>query len=70
MNAKTKHGAIFLAIILLWLKTYIVYKVSFTLPIDHFLQEILLFLNPLGFLVLYFYLAYFSSPVTRSTEKK
>lgn len=65
MNAKTKHGAIFLAIILLWLKTYIVYKVSFTLPIDHFLQEILLFLNPLGFLVLYFCLAYFSSPVRR-----
>lgn len=65
MNAKTKHGAIFLAILLLWLKTYLVYKFSFTLPIDHFLQEILLFLNPLGFLVLYFCLAYFSSPVRR-----
>ncbi|MGD6964683.1 LTA synthase family protein [Fictibacillus phosphorivorans] len=66
MNPKTKHAAIFLAISLLWLKTYIVYKVSFTLPIDHFLQEILLFLNPLSFLVLYFCLANLASPGKRS----
>jgi lipoteichoic acid synthase len=65
MNTKTKHAPIFLAIIILWLKTYFVYKVSFTLPIDHFLQEILLFLNPLSFLVLFFCLAYFSSPARR-----
>jgi lipoteichoic acid synthase len=65
MTAKTKHAAIFLAISLLWIKTYIVSKVSFTLPADHFLQEILLFFNPLSFLVLYFCFAYFSSPSKR-----
>jgi lipoteichoic acid synthase len=65
MTAKTKHAAIFLAIFLLWIKTYIVSKVSFTLPADHFLQEILLFLNPLSFLVLYFSFAYFTSPSKR-----
>ncbi|WP_246625277.1 LTA synthase family protein [Fictibacillus nanhaiensis] len=65
MNTKSKHAAIFLAIILLWIKTYIVSKVSFTLPVDHFLQEILLFFNPLSFLVLYFCITFYQSPPRR-----
>ncbi|WNB91897.1 LTA synthase family protein [Bacillus sp. NEB1478] len=65
MIDKTKHAAIFLAIFLLWLKTYIVYKVSFTLPIDNFLQEFLLFFNPLSFLVFYFSMVYYFSPSKR-----
>lgn len=37
-----------LALLLFWLKTYIAYKVEFSLGIDNSLQEFLLFLNPLS----------------------
>ncbi|WP_121611809.1 LTA synthase family protein [Mesobacillus foraminis] len=49
---KMKITATSLAIILLWLKTYIVYKTSFTIPIENWIQEFLLFINPLSFLMI------------------
>lgn len=39
------------AIILLWLKTYIVYKTSFEINIENWKQELILFINPLSFLM-------------------
>lgn len=39
------------AIILLWIKTYIVYKTSFEINIENWKQEFILFLNPLSFLM-------------------
>ncbi len=40
-----------LAIILLWIKTYIVYKTSFEINIENWRQELILFINPLSFLM-------------------
>ncbi|RTR35266.1 LTA synthase family protein [Robertmurraya yapensis] len=39
------------AIVLLWLKTYIVYKTSFEINIENWKQELILFINPLSFLM-------------------
>ena len=50
------HGIslIALAIVMLWIKTYITYKTSFDLAIENGMQEFILFLNPLSFLMLVF----------------
>lgn len=37
-----------IAIFFIWIKTYIVYKLVFNLPIDNWYQEIILFINPLS----------------------
>lgn len=42
----------FIAIFLLWVKTYIVYKINFDMKIENSLQEFILLLNPLSFLML------------------
>lgn len=41
-----------LAVILLWMKTYIVYKTSFDIQIENWKQELILFINPLSFLLI------------------
>ncbi|MBB5180858.1 phosphoglycerol transferase MdoB-like AlkP superfamily enzyme [Planomicrobium koreense] len=46
-----KHSILAIAIIATWLKTYIVYKTSFSITIDNALQEFILFLNPLSLLL-------------------
>jgi lipoteichoic acid synthase len=43
----------FIAVILLWLKTFIAYKVEFSLGINNSLQKFLLFLNPLSSTLLF-----------------
>lgn len=43
-----------IAIILLWVKTYIVYKTSFDIKIENWRQEFILFINPLSFLMIVF----------------
>lgn len=43
-----------LAIFMLWIKTYITYKTSFDLTIENGMQEFILFINPLSFLMLIF----------------
>jgi lipoteichoic acid synthase len=48
-----------LATILLWLKTYIVYKTSFDITIENAMQEFILFINPLSFLLFVFGLSLF-----------
>ncbi|MBT2687090.1 LTA synthase family protein [Bacillus sp. ISL-47] len=55
----SKFSLIALATVLLWLKTYIVYKTSFEIKIENWKQEIILFLNPLSFLLFVFGLGLF-----------
>jgi len=50
---------IFLAIVFLWIKTYIAYNVNFSITIDNALQAFILFINPLSFLMLIFGVALF-----------
>lgn len=42
------------AIIMLWIKTYITYKTSFDIKIENWMQEFILFINPLSFLMFIF----------------
>ena len=43
----------FIAVLLFWLKTYVVYELEFTLGIDNKMQEFLLFINPLSSALLF-----------------
>ncbi|QBP42540.1 LTA synthase family protein [Paenisporosarcina antarctica] len=54
-----KISLIFLAIVFLWIKTYISYNVSFSITIDNAMQAFILFINPLSFLMLIFGVAMF-----------
>ncbi|MEL3972804.1 LTA synthase family protein [Rossellomorea oryzaecorticis] len=56
MNIKKipKVPLIIIAALLLWVKTYIVYKTSFDIKIENTIQEIILFMNPLSFLLFIF----------------
>lgn len=49
-----KHSILLVAVVATWLQTYLTYQTSFDLDIENFLQQIILFLNPLAFL-LFFY---------------
>ncbi|WP_338657141.1 LTA synthase family protein (plasmid) [Sporosarcina psychrophila] len=46
-----RHTILAIAIIVTWLKTYIVYKTGFSITIDNALQEFILFLSPLSLLL-------------------
>jgi lipoteichoic acid synthase len=48
---KTSVSFIFITIILLWLKTYAVYKINFDMKIENWIQEFILLINPLSFLM-------------------
>ncbi|MDQ0342212.1 phosphoglycerol transferase MdoB-like AlkP superfamily enzyme [Lederbergia wuyishanensis] len=48
-----------IAVVMLWIKTYIVYKTSFNIKIENFMQELILFINPLSFLLFIFGLSLF-----------
>jgi len=48
-----------LAAAMLWIKTYIVYKTSFNIKIENFMQELILFINPISFLLFVFGVALF-----------
>ena len=56
----TKHSSFFLiAIFLFWMKTYIGYKVEFSIGVQGPMQEFLLFINPLSSALLFIGLALF-----------
>ncbi|ASS72625.1 LTA synthase family protein [Bacillus atrophaeus] len=40
-----------LSVLFMWIKTYLIYKLGFDLQIDSFLQEIILLMNPLSFIL-------------------
>jgi lipoteichoic acid synthase len=50
----SKISIIAIATVMLWLKTYIVYKTSFDIKIENWKQEFILFINPLSFLMFVF----------------
>ncbi|MFB5282172.1 LTA synthase family protein [Peribacillus sp. Hz7] len=53
MHKKNRnYSLLWLAFIFLWLKTYIAYKVSFNINTDNLFEELILFLNPISFLLL------------------
>ncbi|HEX6922676.1 MAG TPA: LTA synthase family protein [Bacillales bacterium] len=58
---RNKYTIFFTAVVLLWLKTYVVYKLEFNLPIENSMQEFLLFFNPLSSSVLFLGLSLFFS---------
>ncbi len=51
-------GFFFMAVIMFWIKTYIGYRVEFSLGIENGIQKFLLFVNPLSSAVLFFALAF------------
>jgi lipoteichoic acid synthase len=60
-----KVSVIAMAIVLLWLKTYIVYKTSFDIKIENWKQEFILFINPLSFLMFIFGFGFFMKEKSR-----
>ncbi len=46
-----KHSILAIAIVLTWIKTYVVYHISFDMKIENVMQQLILFLNPLSFLL-------------------
>lgn len=61
-----KHSVLGIAIVATWLTTYIGYITSFNMKIDNMIQEIILFINPLSFLLFLYGLALF----IKSTKRK
>ncbi|MRX72626.1 sulfatase-like hydrolase/transferase [Bacillus lacus] len=55
-----------IATVLMWIKTYVVYKTSFNIKIENFTQEIILFINPLSFLLLVFGIGLFLKEKNRN----
>ncbi|WP_113930847.1 LTA synthase family protein [Bacillus sp. P14.5] len=49
-----KISLVIIASVLLWLKTYIVYQTSFDIKIENLMQEFILLINPLSFLLFIF----------------
>jgi len=56
---RSRISLVAVATVLLWLKTYIVYKTSFDIKIENWRQEFILFINPLSFLMLLFGISMF-----------
>ncbi|WP_071461289.1 LTA synthase family protein [Bacillus massilinigeriensis] len=58
-NINSYTGFFFLAVVLMWIKTYFVQLTQFDLGVESVMQHFLLFLNPLGSSVLFLGLALF-----------
>lgn len=54
MKKWSTHSLLFAAVVLTWIKTFIVYHTSFDLKLENIMQHIILFLNPLSFILLFF----------------
>jgi lipoteichoic acid synthase len=55
-----------LATLFMWIKTYIVYKTSFDIKIENFTQEVILFINPISFLLFIFGIGLFMKEKNRN----
>lgn len=62
----SKISLIALATVLLWIKTYIVYKTSFDIKIENWRQEFILLINPLSFLMFLFGIGLFMKEKSRN----
>ncbi|MUV07346.1 sulfatase-like hydrolase/transferase [Planococcaceae bacterium Storch 2/2-2] len=54
-----KHSVLIIAVVATWLTTYFSYVTSFNLKIDNAMQQFILFLNPLSFLLFVYGIALF-----------
>lgn len=54
-----RHSVLIIAIIATWLTTYVGYKASFSITIDNIMQEFILLMNPLSFLLFVYGIAFF-----------
>ncbi|CAM3122299.1 LTA synthase family protein [Filibacter tadaridae] len=54
-----KHSVLIIAIIATWITTYVGYLTSFNLKIENVMQQFILFMNPLSFLLLIYGIALF-----------
>jgi lipoteichoic acid synthase len=66
ISSLTKYRFVLIATILLWIKTYIVYKTSFDIEIESWKQEFILFINPLSFLLFVFGFSFFMKEKARN----
>ena len=61
------HSILVIAIVATWIKTYVVYHTSFDMEIENIMQQLILFINPLSFLLLiYGFSLFFKSPKARN----
>ena len=60
-----KHSVLIIAIVATWLTTYFGYITSFNMKIDNMMQEFILFLNPLSFLLFVYGIALFMKSTKR-----
>lgn len=61
------HSILAIAIVATWIKTYVVYHTSFDMEIENIMQQVILFINPLSFLLLIYGLSlFFKRPKTRN----
>ncbi|WP_342543483.1 LTA synthase family protein [Paenisporosarcina sp. FSL H8-0542] len=58
-----KHSILALAILMTWIKTYVVYHTSFDMKIENVMQEVILFINPLSFLLFVYGISLFFKSV-------
>ena len=62
-----KHSILIIAILATWITTYIGYKTSFNMTIDNMMQEFILLMNPLSFLLFVYGIALFIKNTKRRT---
>lgn len=65
-SSLSKFSFVLIAVCLLWIKTYVVYKTSFNIEIESWLQEFILFINPLSFLTLILGISLFVKEIKRN----
>lgn len=53
-NRLNKYTFLFIATVVMWVKTYLVYQTSFDIKIENPMQSFILFINPLSFFLLLF----------------
>lgn len=58
-----KHSILTVAILLTWIKTYVIYHISFNMKIENFMQQLILFINPLSFLLVIYGISLFFKSV-------
>ncbi|MCZ2260072.1 LTA synthase family protein [Sporosarcina sp. G11-34] len=60
-----RHSVLIIAIVATWITTYVGYLTSFNMKIDNKMQEFILFLNPLSFLLFVYGIALFMKSAKR-----
>ncbi|WP_224773371.1 LTA synthase family protein [Metabacillus idriensis] len=61
-----KHQFLFVAVVLLWIKTYLVYVLSFDMKIENSMQALILLINPVSFFLIVFGIGLFMKERSRN----